>query len=209
MSALKTNNVQVGTSPTASNNFTWYQPTVPDGTVRLGQGDAGATTGDKITVSGTGVTIGGDLTVTGAITGFFATGTTLPFLQATAPTGWTKSTSANDYALRIVSGTGGGTGGSVAFTTAFSSSNTGATTLSLSQTPGHTHDGLPTLTYVYSTGSGPAIGDSVGYFSYGQATATVTPNHNFAVASNGGGGSHTHSLTLGVQYIDAIVCVKD
>jgi len=44
MSTLKTNNVQVGQSITATNNFTLYQPASPDGTVRLGNGNSGSTT---------------------------------------------------------------------------------------------------------------------------------------------------------------------
>jgi hypothetical protein len=44
MSTLKTNNVQVGQSATASNNFTLYQPSSPDGTVRLGNGNSGSVT---------------------------------------------------------------------------------------------------------------------------------------------------------------------
>lgn len=44
MSTLKTNNVQIGQSGTASNNFTWYQPSTPDGTVRLGNGNSGSVT---------------------------------------------------------------------------------------------------------------------------------------------------------------------
>jgi hypothetical protein len=54
MSTLKTNNVQVGQSVTATNNFTLYQPSSPDGTVRLGVGNSGATTGDALTVSNVG-----------------------------------------------------------------------------------------------------------------------------------------------------------
>lgn len=48
MSTVKANNVQVGQSGTATNNFTWYQPTSPDGTVRLGVGNTGATTADVL-----------------------------------------------------------------------------------------------------------------------------------------------------------------
>ena len=48
MSTLKTNNVQVGQSVTATNNFTLYQPSPPDGTVRLGVGNSGATTADVL-----------------------------------------------------------------------------------------------------------------------------------------------------------------
>ena len=53
MSTVKTNNVQIGQSVTATNNFTWYQPASPDGTVRLGNGNAGSVT-DLITVGSTG-----------------------------------------------------------------------------------------------------------------------------------------------------------
>jgi len=54
MSTLKTNNVQVGQSVTATNNFTIYQPSSPDGTVRIGVGNSGATTADIITANSSG-----------------------------------------------------------------------------------------------------------------------------------------------------------
>jgi len=59
MSLLKANAVQLGQSITATNNFTWYQPASPDGTVRLGNGNSGSVT-DLITVGSTG-----NLTFTG------------------------------------------------------------------------------------------------------------------------------------------------
>jgi hypothetical protein len=58
MSTLKTNNVQVGQSVTATNNFTIYQPSSPDGTVRIGVGNSGATTGDAVTINSTGIVKG-------------------------------------------------------------------------------------------------------------------------------------------------------
>lgn len=68
MSTIKSNNHQVGQSATATNNFTWYQPASPDGTVRLGKGNSGATTSDVITVDGSGnLTITGNLTTGGTI----------------------------------------------------------------------------------------------------------------------------------------------
>jgi hypothetical protein len=54
MSTLKTNNVQVGQSVTATNNFTIYQPSSPDGTVRIGVGNSGATTADVASISSGG-----------------------------------------------------------------------------------------------------------------------------------------------------------
>jgi hypothetical protein len=63
MSTVKANNAQIGQSVTATNNFTLYQPASPDGTVRLGVGNAGATTSDVITATNAGnVTIAGSLT---------------------------------------------------------------------------------------------------------------------------------------------------
>lgn len=59
MSTVKCNNAQIGQSVTATNNFTWYQPSSPDGTVRLGNGNSGSVT-DLITVGSTG-----NLTFTG------------------------------------------------------------------------------------------------------------------------------------------------
>lgn len=74
MSTIKTKNVQVGTDSTASNNFTIYTPGTPDGTVRIGNGDAGAVT-DAITLDSSGnitaaqnLTVSGTTTATGAIT---------------------------------------------------------------------------------------------------------------------------------------------
>ena len=53
MSTIKTKKVQVGTDSTASNNFTIYTPGTPDGTVRIGNGDAGAVT-DAVTINSSG-----------------------------------------------------------------------------------------------------------------------------------------------------------
>ncbi len=58
MSTLKTNNVQVGQSVTATNNFTLYQPSTPDGTVRIGVGNSGATTSDVVVIGSSGITKG-------------------------------------------------------------------------------------------------------------------------------------------------------
>jgi len=53
VSTVKTNNVQIGQSVTATNNFTWYQPASPDGTVRLGNGNSGSVT-DLVTLTSAG-----------------------------------------------------------------------------------------------------------------------------------------------------------
>ena len=68
MSTIKTNNVQIGQSVTATNNFTWYQPASPDGTVRLGNGNSGAVT-NLLTIDGTGnLTFANSVSLTAAST---------------------------------------------------------------------------------------------------------------------------------------------
>jgi len=83
MSTLKTNNVQVGQSVTATNNFTLYQPSSPDGTVRLGVGNSGATTADVLVANSSSAVMigtatqstGATLTVNGSIKGTITSGT--------------------------------------------------------------------------------------------------------------------------------------
>ena len=140
----------------------------------------------------------------------FPSGTRMLFQQTSAPTGWTKDTSStNNRALRVVSGSAG-SGGSVAFTTAFSSqsvsgsvANTSAGgsigntsaggsvsnhTLSVSQMPAHTH----TMRQLAAgLGCGPNIPQAgiVG-------TAACNTNSTSAVTfSTGGGGSHNHGFS--------------
>jgi len=55
MSLIKSNAVQIGQSPTATQNFTLAVPSSPDGTIKLARGNAGATTQDVMNVSNAGV----------------------------------------------------------------------------------------------------------------------------------------------------------
>ena len=57
MSTVKSKNLQVGTDATASNNFTIYQPSTPDGTLRIGVGNADSPTEvAQVTSNGLSVT---------------------------------------------------------------------------------------------------------------------------------------------------------
>jgi hypothetical protein len=125
-------------------------------------------------------------------------GTLMLFQQTSAPTGWTKQTTHDNKALRVVSGTAG-TGGSVAFTTAFGtpavSGSVGATTLSTAQMPSHQH--LESISSDSVCGGSQAVN---GGGSFGGRSTGAT----------GGGGSHTHSLsgattTINVSYVDLII----
>lgn len=61
MSTIVAVNHQVGADGTASNNFTIFQPVVPDGTLRIGNGNSGSAT-TVATITSTG-----NLTVAGTI----------------------------------------------------------------------------------------------------------------------------------------------
>ena len=122
-------------------------------------------------------------------------GTLMLFQQTAAPTGWTKQTTHNDKALRVVSGTAS-SGGTVAFTTAFASGLTaGATTLSTAQMPSHTH-----------TVQGAA--NTAPYGGSGGSGATY-PNTE-TTSATGGGDSHNHTLpSFDVEYVDLIIAIKN
>ena len=87
----------------------------------------------------------------GAAAGGFDSGTAMLFQQTAAPTGWTKSTTHNNKALRVVSGTAG-SGGSTNFDSVFGSSiSTNAHTLTISQIPNHGHPYAYYQNYGFST----------------------------------------------------------
>jgi len=67
MSLIKANAVQVGQSPTATQNFTLAVPSSPDGTIKLARGNAGATTQDVLSVDASG-NINGLVKTTGSTT---------------------------------------------------------------------------------------------------------------------------------------------
>jgi hypothetical protein len=64
MSLVKTNQVQIGQSGTATQNFTLAVPSPANGTVKLARGNAGATTQDVLTVDANG-NIDGNVLATG------------------------------------------------------------------------------------------------------------------------------------------------
>ena len=188
--------------------------TFPDSVLQTSGVPAPGTNGNVLTSNGT-------IWTSAAIsTKPFVTGTSMLFRQTAAPTGWTKVTTYNDYALRIVSGAAS-TGGSVAFTTAFASGlssgsttaggtvgTSGATTLSTSQIPSHRHvlpfydDGAP---YGYPAGAGNGNGSTFQYSGYeGGGTSHTHTGGTFT------GTGHTHTLpSFAVQYVDVIIANID
>ncbi len=145
-------------------------------------------------------------------------GTKMLFAQTSAPAGWTKLTSNDDAALRVVSGAAG-SGGTVGFTTAFSatsvSGTTGSTSLSEAQMPIHRHF---VSTNVVNGGAPSSVnslvrqrttaGDSDYYLEGTSAEPSVLRS-----SATGSGAGHDHtfsgSLNLAVKYVDVIIAQKD
>ena len=116
---------------TAVSNMDLNTPDIDGGTIdgtAINGGTIGGTTAVTGTAGFTNINASGTVTANAfsgdgsSLTGVeaFPSGTLMFFQQTSAPTGWTKSTTHNNKAIRIVSGTVG-TGGNSAFTTAFAS----------------------------------------------------------------------------------------
>lgn len=138
----------------------------------------GATTfSSAITVSSGGAAITGNSSVIGTLTATtfsgawenLPAGTAMLFVQTAAPTGWTKSTTHNDKALRVVSGAAS-SGGSVAFTTAFASQAVTGTvasyTLTTADIPSHNHSASSSSVSSSSSSSSSSVSDPGHAHSY-------------------------------------------
>jgi hypothetical protein len=141
----------------------------------------------------------------GVFTGAWAylpTGTAMLFVQTSAPTGWTKSTTHDNKALRVVSGSAG-SGGTTGFTSVFAArtittANMPSHTHTLTD-PGHTH-GISDLTAITTSASGTFYRA----FTNGalQSTSATT---GITIANTGSG----TAMDFAVQYVDVIICTKD
>jgi hypothetical protein len=147
----------------------------------------------------------------------FPNGTTMLFVQTTAPTGWTKSTTHNNKALRVVSGAAS-SGGNTAFTSVFTSrtpagtvsgNNSGgavqSTTLTEAQSgvpahshtitdPGHTHRQTTSSTDGASGRADASSGGTI-YNNIANITSNTTGisiNNNTAQDAASG---HDHGFT--------------
>jgi hypothetical protein len=160
----------------------------------------------------------------------FTAGTLMLFQQTTAPTGWTKQTTHDNKALRVVTGTAS-SGGSNTFSGVFNtavavsgtsnnstvtiSGSTAGHTLSLSEIPSHRH--LEGGHVEFGTGDSVSAGT--------RNEGNNSGARRFYTDYQGGGGSHSHSagtlagdnhshtytsnLELNVQYVDLIIAAKD
>jgi hypothetical protein len=160
----------------------------------------------------------------------FVAGTKMLFQQTAAPTGWTKQTTHDNKALRVVTGTAS-SGGSNTFSGVFNtavpvsgtsnnstvtiSGSTAGHTLTLSEIPSHRH--LEGGHVEFGTGDSVSAGT--------RNTGNDGGARRYYTDYQGGGGSHSHSagtlagdnhshtytsdLELNVQYVDLIIAAKD
>ena len=152
----------------------------------------------------------------------FDQGTDAIFFQSAAPSGWTKNTSHNNKALRVVGGSsdpnGGGSGGSNTFTSAFPSSKpisgnfpisgtVGGHTLTSNELPSHTH----------ANGGAVSLSPGGGDVKSGGGWSRSTPDtgNNTTNASShahpfsSGSASFSANVDLAVQYVDVLICSFD
>jgi hypothetical protein len=123
----------------------------------------------------------------------FPSGTTMLFHQSTAPTGWTKNTSHDNKALRVVSGSivNGGTDSFTAvFATRSLNGTVGGTAITTAQMPAHNHgvsdpghshgvaDGGHGHSMRYGTPNGDYYGMYTGAGEGGWAIAAGSGNNN-------------------------------
>lgn len=149
-------------------------------------------------------------------------GTRMLFQQTTPPPGWTKITTYDNVALRVVSGAVGDYTTGIAFSTLFATSkatsNTtstgtvGNTSLTLAQMYPHNHGGGNHNHYMHYYGSwsgGQYLSNNNGYYSggggdnFGRLTGGPDTDlqTSYAIGGNinnteGSGDVHTHSLTM-------------
>lgn len=131
----------------------------------------------------------------------FPAGTKMLFQQTAAPTLWTKDTTHDNKALRVVSGAVG-SGGATEFTTVFGSGKTaGDHAITVAEMPEHDHD----VVLVRRSGDQPpgAAGPGWGADNITASDATATSE------TSGSGDTHNHTLSLDLQYVDLIIATKD
>jgi hypothetical protein len=168
----------------------------------------------------------------GTVVEAFPPGTVMIFAQAAAPTGWVKSLTHNDKALRIVSGTtGGAAGGTNAFSTVMAQTTTGNHSVTAGESGAGITINSSGSVYTYpSGGSGnisPYCADywypvgvlqaagNVGYMvPYSIGGAISAANVYWGNNTLGGGSTntsstpHNHPVMMGIQYVDVILGVK-
>lgn len=188
-------------APSAAGTTVLTLPAVTGTFITTTSGVAPGTAGNVLTSNGT--------SWTSAAAAAFDAGTRLGFQQTSAPTGWTKDTTAglNDSVMRIVTGAAS-SGGSTAFSTWAAASSTSAYTLTTSDIPSHSHT-LPLWGGNANTGSygnNLALSTSGGQAMFSNQGVAGASS---AINSTGGGGGHSHGLSQNIKYYDFIIASKN
>lgn len=200
----------------------------------IGATGAAASKGQKGEIGNTGGTGGtgsqgdkgqkGEIGVTGTV---FTSGTRMLFQQTTAPTGWTKDSSRNNRALRIVNGnvSDGGSNGFVDVlnsTVTTSNGSVSSHTLTESQIPSHYH-------YAFRSGNAGQLRNgsnmsSNNYPGSGTGPGNLYETYNITARNEipdvgrtsnvGSTQGHNHGFTnpnfnLNVLYTDVIIAQKN
>lgn len=135
-------------------------------------------------------------------------GTLMLFHQTAAPSGWTKDTSHNNKALRLVNGTVS-SGGSSPFTTAL-----GSRTIAQANLPNVNFTVTDTrvlkTSFYKQTTTTPGGGGTFSFFNNDAASDTDMPTTGVVSGSisAASGGSGT-AMDFAVQYVDVIIASKD
>ena len=142
------------------------------------------------------------------------------FVQSSAPTGWTKFTTHNDVALRVISGNTGGNyiSGDGSFSAIFASNrqtNSGSVngrTLQINQIPSHGH-GFDNGFFAENNGN-RANPNNIAGSNKGNDWDNNAFTFNDNTNNTGGNASHGHgftnpSINLNVRYTDVIIATKD
>ncbi len=237
--------------PAKENNYFIYNNTAGSYTVNVAATGHGANSvtiaqGTKTLVYCTSNNVeelfGDDIKVTGNVTATsfigngasltgiepFPSGTSMLFQQTAAPTGWTKQTTHDNKALRIITGTVS-SGGNNTFAAAFNtnqtvSGTTGGSAVTITgSTAGHaiTQAELPSVTLQTTesvkieeapSNKGSSSGSGAAYNKADVPLGGSDQAHSHA-AGTLAGSSHTHSFSstfnLDVQYVDFIIANKD
>jgi hypothetical protein len=159
----------------------------------------------------------------------FEAGTKVLFQQTTAPIGWTKDTTHNNKALRVVSGTAS-SGGTTAFTSVFTSR-----TIAEANLPSHTHSFSATTS---SNGShdhfafnNDVVSSTLSASNYPGRSVNLGSDQDYTIGASAvspsvgltsSNGAHTHTVSgtsgatgsgtamdFAVQYVDVTICTRD
>lgn len=139
-------------------------------------------------------------------------GSVVPFYNSAAPSGYTI-VALNDYALKVVSSSGGVTSGSVAYSTLFARTATDSTTLTANQIPSHQHFGFvdsSTGNTTLSASNYPSrsndSGDSNSYSMRGNNSGATGIGLSSAT---GGGAGHTHDIDMRVNTAAIVLATRN